>query len=113
MRSFYLLCFIFVATVFAEDTGLNPNSGEQLKTCILKSLNNYAAEKARLLIIERYNKDFEPLGMILYFKLIQNDVRTGVNGFTGKSMSASPIYIFKSEIVAFSQCIEMKNLLMK
>ena len=76
------------------------------KKCVQKSFSDYTSEKAMRLLQKRYNPDVVPLGFLMYLQLVQHDVRTGVDGFSGEKFQASPIVMLPHEMVAFAAALK-------
>ena len=91
----------------SSDTEYNLGTAmnEQLQKCIKKSFSAYTVEKAGSLIANRYNPNFVPVGTVMSFSQVIHDVHHGIDGYNGKKMQASPIYILDYEIINFSTCM--------
>lgn len=76
--------------------------GEKLGRA-MSLLHDYNSEKCGDLIAERYRDALDPVGLANMFLLVENDVRKGLNGFTGKKITRSNVRILPYEVIGFAR----------
>jgi hypothetical protein len=72
--------------------------------CLKNSFSSYNYEKCQYLAKSRIlDKDLVPMGFYMAWMLIINDVRTGTDGFTGKTIRKYPVIVTSKEIIDFAR----------
>jgi hypothetical protein len=57
----------------------------------------YNAEKMHHLLNKRWSPGLLPVGYLMYLRLVENDIRKGRDGFTGKSIDSSAVRLYSYE----------------